>query len=75
MQPNKSTQPNKSVQSSKSIQAASVDSKYQQADEKNAGKNTLSVLDNSVLENNATRMPMLKPALSLFIALAIILGL
>ncbi|MDA5132352.1 potassium-transporting ATPase subunit KdpC [Psychrobacter sp. ANT_H3] len=75
MQPNKSTQPNKSVQSSKSIQAASVDSKYQQADEKKADENNFSKLDNSVLENNAARMPMLKPALSLFIALALILGL
>lgn len=70
MQPNKSTPLNKSVQSSKSIESVPVDSKYHQADEKN-----LSVFDNSVLENNAARMPMLKPAFSLFIALAIILGL
>ena len=70
MQPNKSTQPNKSVQSSKSIQAAPVDSKYQQADE-----NNLSASDNSILDNSTARMPMLKPALSLFIALALILGL
>ena len=70
MQPNKSTQPNKSVQSSKSIESASVDSKYQQADE-----NNLSASDNSILDNSTARMPMLKPALSLFIALALILGL
>lgn len=71
MQPNKSTQLDISVQSNNVIQSISpVDSKYQQADE-----NTLSKLDNSVLDNSATRMPMLKPAFSLFIALAIILGL
>ena len=73
MQSNKSTPFNNSVQPSKSIQAASVDSKYHQADEKKADENNFSKLDNTVLENNAARMP--KPALSLFIALALILGL
>lgn len=75
MQPNKSTPLNNSLQSSESIQSVPVDSKYQQTDEKKADENNLSASDNSILDNSAARMPMLKPALSLFIALALILGL
>ena len=68
-------QPNKSTPLNNSVQSAPFDSKYQQADEKKTDENPSSALDNSVLDNSATRMPMLKPALSLFIALALILGL
>ena len=75
MQPNKSTPLNNSVQSNNAIQSVLVDSKYQQTDEKKANENNLSASDNSILDNSAARMPMLKPALSLFIALALILGL
>lgn len=54
------------MHSNNSIQPTpSVDSKHSQADD-----NGISEFDHT-----ATRMPMLKPALSLFIALAIILGL
>lgn len=75
MQPNKSTPLNNSVQSNNAIQSVPVDSKYHQADEKKADENNLSASDNSILDNSTARMPMLKPALSLFIALALILGL
>ena len=76
MQPNKSTPLNNSVQSNSAIQSVSpVDSKYHQADEKKADETNLSASDNSILDNSTARMPMLKPALSLFIALALILGL